>query len=129
MDGSGCVSASELATAMKSVNMGVDDATIDNIIQEIDYVGNGKINYSEFLMATLSFNDDLSDEMLRRLFKRFDVDDTSYISCDNLVEAFQRLGHANIDREQVAQMISTHDIERDGQVSFTEFKKIFENNE
>mmetsp|Transcript_7782 Transcript_7782/g.10992 ORF Transcript_7782/g.10992 Transcript_7782/m.10992 type:complete len:105 (-) Transcript_7782:193-507(-) len=88
LDGSGCVNSKELAEAMKQVKMGVDAATIDRIISEIDYVGNGKINYTEFLAATLSFSDELTDEMLLRLFKRFDVDDTGYISRENLVEAF-----------------------------------------
>ena len=73
---------------MKQVNMGVDEATIDRIISECDIVGNGKIMYTEFLAATLSFNDELSDEMLLRLFKRFDVDDTGKISRENLIEAF-----------------------------------------
>lgn len=46
----------------------------------MDYFGNGKINYSEFLAATLSAKDTLNDEMLWRLFKTFDVDDTGSIS-------------------------------------------------
>ena len=58
----------------------------------MDYFGNGKINYSEFLAATLSAKNTLTDEMLWRLFKTFDVDDTDFISKANLLEAFQRLG-------------------------------------
>lgn len=64
--------------------------------------------------------------MLTRLFKRFDVDDTGFISKQNLIDAFQRLGRTNITLEQVTQMISVHDIAKDGQVSFSEFKKIFD---
>ena len=64
--------------------------------------------------------------MLHRLFKRFDVDDTNFISKDNLIDAFKRLGRSDISLEQVTQMISVHDIAKDGQVSFAEFQKIFE---
>ena len=39
---------------MKSVNMFSNSEKIDEIIKEIDYFGNGKINYSEFLAATIS---------------------------------------------------------------------------
>ena len=39
---------------MKSVKMIANDDAIDAIIKEIDYYGNGKINYSEFLAATIS---------------------------------------------------------------------------
>lgn len=49
---------------MKSANIGVDKEDAELIIKELDYVGNGKINYSEFLMATLSFSDELTEEML-----------------------------------------------------------------
>ncbi len=88
MDGSGCINAQELSQAMKQVDIGVKDAAIDQIIAEIDYVGNGKINYTEFLAVTLSFQETLSEEMLTRLFKRFDVDDTGFISKQNLIDAF-----------------------------------------
>ena len=65
---------------MKDMNIGVADGEIDKIIREIDYVGNGKINYTEFLSATLSVEESLTEEMLWRLFKKFDVDDTEFIS-------------------------------------------------
>ena len=72
----------------------------------MDYVGNGKINYSEFLAATLSAKNTLTDETLWRLFKTFDVDDTDYISRANLLEAFQRLGRDyQVGEEEVAEMI------------------------
>ena len=125
IDGSGCIEKNELAQAMKEADIGVSDSAIDKIIQEIDYVGNGKINYTEFLAATLSFNETLTDEMLFRLFRRFDVDDTGYISQENLMDAFKRLGNSKITINEVKQMISVHDIAKDGQVSFTEFKLIF----
>lgn len=38
---------------MKDLSIGVADGEIDKIIREIDYIGNGKINYTEFLAATL----------------------------------------------------------------------------
>ena len=58
------------------------------MIKEIDYFGNGKINYSEFLAATISMKSTLTDEKLWTLFKTFDTDDTDFISFDNLLEAF-----------------------------------------
>jgi Ca2+-binding EF-hand superfamily protein len=54
------------------------------MIEEIDYVGNHKINYSEFLSATLSCQKFLTDELLWTLFKQFDIDDDNNISNANL---------------------------------------------
>ena len=77
---------------MKKLSIDLEQEEILNIVSEMDYVGNGKINYSEFLAATLSVKNTLTDEMLWRLFKTFDVDDTDFISKANLLEAFSRLG-------------------------------------
>ena len=119
------MNANELAQAMKDLNIGVADGEIDKIIREIDYVVNGKINYTEFLAATLTMQETLTEEMLWRLFKKFDVDDTGYISKDNLFDAFKRLGRSNMNIGDVNEMIHAHDIAKDGRISFDEFKKIF----
>ena len=87
-------------------------------------MGNGKINYTEFLAATL--RDELTEEELLRLFNKFDVDNTGYISQENLIESFRRLGRTNISSEEVAEIIKIYGIGRSGQVSFDEFKKIVE---
>ena len=90
-----------------------------------DYIGNGKINYTEFLSATLSIKDSLTEEMLWRLFKKFDVDDTNSISKQNLIETFKRLGKNDLSEEEIDDIMKTHDIKNDGQISFDEFKVIF----
>ena len=104
---------------------GVTEKHINSIISEIDYVGNGKINYTEFLAATLTFTETLSDEMLLRLFKKFDVDDSGTISKENLIDAFKRLGNNNLTLEEVTEMIKVHDIDQNDVISFNEFKVIF----
>jgi len=85
---SGLITVDELTKAMQKLNIDLDQEEILHIVSEMDYVGNGKINYSEFLAATLSAKNTLTDEMLWRLFKTFDVDDSDFISKQNLLEAF-----------------------------------------
>ena len=129
LDQSGLINARELAHAMKEVNIGLRPEEIDSLIKEIDYVGNGKINYSEFLAATIQIQDTLTEEMLWRLFKKFDVDDSDYISKQNLYDAFGRLGKQNIPYREVEEIIKAHDIKNDGQISFDEFKLIFKDDQ
>lgn len=57
-----------------------------------DYQGNGKINYTEFIVATLDAKKVVTKEVLWAAFKHFDVDDTDYITADNLIEAFEMSG-------------------------------------
>jgi len=58
------------------------------MFENIDYKGNSKLNYTEFIAATLSVKKVLTQEKLVALFKHFDVDDTDYITPENLKEAF-----------------------------------------
>jgi calcium-dependent protein kinase len=61
-------------------------------LKELDYQGNGKINYSEFLSATLDIEHYLTDTKLRTVFNVFDTDQSGYITAENIKFAFQKLG-------------------------------------
>ena len=54
---------------LKESDYHIPDDEIKNIIDEIDYYGNKKINYSEFIAATVSVKTILTDEKLLALFK------------------------------------------------------------
>ena len=58
-------------------------------MQNVDYDGNGKINYSEFLAATVCPRSVLTEEKLYALFKHFDTDNSEFITPENIREAFK----------------------------------------
>lgn len=60
-------------------------------------MGNGFINITEFIAATIQTKQFLTDEKLWVLFKQFDVDDTNSITAENIKEAFKRLGRTISD--------------------------------
>ena len=57
-------------------------------MRNVDYAGNGQINYSEFLAATVQTRAVLTDKRIYALFKHFDTDNSDYITPDNIREAF-----------------------------------------
>ena len=69
------------------------------MVKEMDVNGNGKINYSEFIAATINVKKYMTDERLLEVFKHFDVDDTNYISKENIQEAMRKLGRELKDEE------------------------------
>lgn len=91
-DGSGFILATELAEILKKRQMNLSGKEIGDMIQEMDYAGNGKINYSEFLAATLDVKTFLNDTRLRAIFQQFDTDNSGFITEENLYYAFQKLG-------------------------------------
>ena len=54
-------------------------------------MGNGKINYSEFLSATISSRH-ISEKKLRSVFDTFDTDKSGSLTKSNLRFAMQKLG-------------------------------------
>ena len=40
--------------AIKAAKIDIDQAEVDAIIEQVNFKGNGEINYSEFIAATLS---------------------------------------------------------------------------
>ncbi len=69
VDGSGMISSDELRDVLRSKqHINLSDKEIDDIINQMDYQENHKINYSEFLSATLDVEKFLTDEKLEAVF-------------------------------------------------------------
>ena len=66
----------------------------------------------------------MTEEKLWMIFKHFDVDDTNFISRENIVKAMEKLGK-EITEDEINEAIEKHDIKQDGQISFEEFKIMF----
>lgn len=86
------ITPQELGDALKKIGKRKSAEKIAQIIKKVDYIGNGKINYSEFLAATVNVKVLLNDNLLMSLFQRFDIDNSGYITKENLKEAFARSG-------------------------------------
>lgn len=56
------------------------ESELDKIINEVDYHGNNKINYTEFLAATISVKKILTKEHLLAMFRQFDTDGSGYLT-------------------------------------------------
>jgi Ca2+-binding EF-hand superfamily protein len=64
VDGSGAISQEELTQALNRAQINSELAS--KIMNQVDYDGDGNINYSEFLSSTLV--DSLNDQNLLELF-------------------------------------------------------------
>ena len=123
-DGTGMIKAQELHDVLMSKRMGVSDAEVTEMISQMDYHNNKKINYSEFLAATIDVQSFLSESRLKAVFNQFDTDSSGKITEENITLAMQKLGK-EISRKEVHEMITQHDRTGDGMLNFQEFKAIF----
>jgi Ca2+-binding EF-hand superfamily protein len=120
-ENTGFIDAQELSNAMQSSKLNLSGRDISNIMSEVDYMGNMKINYSEFLAATCATKSFLNEAKLMTLFRTFDTDGSNVITPDNLIEAFQNLGNP-LTQKELDSILTKHDIAHDGIISFEEFK-------
>ena len=84
---------------MKQQNMDTHAEQIQEIIKEADYVGNGKINYSEFIAVSLNKKVYMNEQKLWQAFSFFDTDNTGFITEQNLKEAMAKVGKALSEEE------------------------------
>ena len=109
--------------AIKAAKIDINQQEVDAIIESVNFKGNGEINYSEFIAATLTVQKLLTNERLYGLFKEFDHEDIDVLTKHNIKGAFLRMGR-NITDEDIEQMLSEHKIEKEGYIDFEHFKEI-----
>lgn len=121
LDGTGLINANEIKTYIESQKLNLSENEIQAMIDELDYAGNGKINYSEFLAATIDTATFFDEQKLRCVFSMFDIEGTNRITAQEMFYAFQKLGQ-NVPLADIEQLIKEHDTAKDGAISFQEFK-------
>ena len=98
-DLSGFIEIKELENAIQQADLEFTASEIKDIISELDYDKNEKVNYSEFLAATINASAFLSEEKLAAIFKTFDVDNSGQITAENIQDAFSKFGKEVTDDE------------------------------
>ncbi|CAE7446340.1 Icl1d [Symbiodinium sp. KB8] len=123
-DGSGTIDPKELKQAMKSLGFDAKNATIYQMILDIDKDGSGSIEFDEFLdMMTHKMSDKDTDEDIMKVFNLFDDDGTGKISLRNLKRVAKELGETMTEAE-LLEMIERADGDQDGEISPQEFRDI-----
>ncbi|XP_028409666.1 calmodulin-like [Dendronephthya gigantea] len=118
-DGNGKVSSDELGPLMRSLGSNPKDEHLQDLINEVDYDGDGVLNFTEFV--DLMVNDKPEIEMdleLIEAFHAFDTEDTGFINSADLREAFQRMDEPQGDVEDI---IDATNVRVDRKVTYDEF--------
>eukprot|EP00500_Bicosoecida_sp_ms1_P000410 CAMPEP_0203809062 /NCGR_PEP_ID=MMETSP0115-20131106/2023_1 /ASSEMBLY_ACC=CAM_ASM_000227 /TAXON_ID=33651 /ORGANISM="Bicosoecid sp, Strain ms1" /LENGTH=216 /DNA_ID=CAMNT_0050717775 /DNA_START=21 /DNA_END=672 /DNA_ORIENTATION=+ len=120
-DGSGTIDPKELKAAMQSLGFEAKNATIYQMIGDIDKDGSGSIDFEEFLdMMTAKMSDKDSRADIMKVFNLFDDDQTGKITLRNLKRVAKELGETMTEAELV-EMIERADTDQDGEISPDEF--------
>lgn len=62
--------------------------------------------------------------MLKAIFNQFNADGSGEITPDDIICAMGKIGHC-ITQSELDQIMTAHDLNHDGTISFEDFKRIF----
>mmetsp|Transcript_31225 Transcript_31225/g.120176 ORF Transcript_31225/g.120176 Transcript_31225/m.120176 type:complete len:302 (-) Transcript_31225:139-1044(-) len=117
-DQSGCISMSEMHTALSRADIAISEDDLENLFLVYDVDGDGMINYLEFLAATTKMNRVLTMENMRFAFEELDKDGNGTLSA---AEIKLHMTDMNLTEEEMDEMIREADSNNDGEVDYEEF--------
>lgn len=102
------------------------------MIAIFDDDGSGNVDFQEFVSGLSAFSSKGNkEEKLKFAFKVYDIDRDGYISNGELFIVLKMMVGNNLKDQQLQQIVDKTimeaDLDRDGKISFEEFKKMVEN--
>jgi len=121
-NGDGRLDKQELINGLKTVDTKNNlEQEVDRVMNIIDVDGNGFIEYEEFLRASIDINKILTDDNIKIVFQLFDVNNTGKITPMELKRVMD-INTTDVSDEVWAQIIDDIDLDKDGVISYSEFK-------
>ena len=104
--------------------LGVKEDEVERIIKQADADGNGELEYSEWVIATINKRELLSDDKLLMAFQLFDQDGGGSISAEEIKEM---LGFGKNSNDKIwDDVVNEVDDDGDGEIVFEEFKEMMQ---
>ena len=124
-DKTGEIDTNELKQALSNLGIDARNQTLANMMADIDRNGSGTIDFDEFIdMMTAKMSDKDTREDLQKVFELFlGDDDSDKIEIKHLKRVVKELNETMSD-DELNEMITRADTDRDGKVSFEEFYNI-----
>jgi calcium-dependent protein kinase len=94
---------------------------VESILSQADLDGNGAIDYTEFIVASMNKKKLLSKKNLKAAFREFDKDGSGTITTEELKVM---LGGENVREEVWAELLKEVDDDQNGEVDIKEFQRM-----
>lgn len=97
---------------------------VDAIFNEVDLDGNGEIEFSEWIVASIDKNSLITDEKLKMAFKLFDKDDGGTIDSHEVKATLIGFNQEQMSEEEDKiwnELINEVDLDGNGEIDFYEF--------
>lgn len=123
-DKTGSINSREMDRILQRLDIKLSEQAYNELIKEFDRDGSRTIEFPEFCRIMLPvFTGKFEDEELWYAFKKFDLDNSGYITAAELRKILAQIGQ-NFSEKEISDMISTVDADSDGRLSFKEFSRL-----
>eukprot|EP00358_Blepharisma_japonicum_P002185 CAMPEP_0202955304 /NCGR_PEP_ID=MMETSP1395-20130829/51696_1 /ASSEMBLY_ACC=CAM_ASM_000871 /TAXON_ID=5961 /ORGANISM="Blepharisma japonicum, Strain Stock R1072" /LENGTH=484 /DNA_ID=CAMNT_0049671735 /DNA_START=196 /DNA_END=1650 /DNA_ORIENTATION=+ len=119
----GFVTAQDIVDAMRRNGYEILGEEIEALMRNIEYIGHGKLNYTQFLIAALARKRVLDDEAMWAVFNHFDITHSGTISLDNLKFALEKAG-CFISEADFEEIVNEFELKAGKDMDYEEFKEI-----
>mmetsp|Transcript_4428 Transcript_4428/g.9727 ORF Transcript_4428/g.9727 Transcript_4428/m.9727 type:complete len:776 (+) Transcript_4428:3-2330(+) len=119
-NGDGFLTLEEIKKGIETVGLS-DVPELQKIIEQVDFNNSGKLDYTEFLGASLDRKVQMQEDICWGAFRVFDKNGDGKISKEELSEVLKSADIQNIANGDVEKMIQEVDGDSDGMVDFKEF--------
>ncbi len=124
-DKSGTIDTNELKQALKNLGIDAKNQTLSNMMADLDKDNSGTIDFDEFIdMMTAKMSDRDTREDLEKVFKLFLGDDQGDKILLKHLKRVARELNENMSEEELQEMITRADLNKDQGVDFEEFYQI-----
>lgn len=123
-DKKGTIGKKDLKNLLQEMKVDLTDEELNDILHEIDEDGSGLIEFEEF--KTFMKREMSEAQRFKEIFDLFDSDGDGYITIAELKQTLKQCDFKASD-EMVSEIMKEADINKDGKISFEEFKIFYKN--
>jgi len=124
-ENTGFISIGDIDEAMRMSGLGFAADQIAKVLRNLELSTDGKLNYADFIMATVDKKQLFDDEKLHATFKYFDTGSTGFISDRDIVAILSKNG-INVTEDEARMMISEYTADP-SQLDFEGFRHMLMN--
>lgn len=117
----GSLSKEEIKLAFQKRGASFEEELPQGIFDRLDIDSNNRIDFSEFLLATVNYKLQIHKKELKQIFDIIDTDHSGQLSLEELRQFFNIQGKEN--EEKLKKLIENIDTNHDGMISFEEFSE------
>eukprot|EP00347_Sterkiella_histriomuscorum_P003374 403364539 len=125
-DQSGLISKQEIHNFFENSDFKLSQDQILNLVNSFQFDENNLVNYTTFCTTAIDYETFLDDQNLQFAFHHYDTQNQGFITLESLVECFKREGR-DYDIDNLKQVIEKADLDKNGVISFEEFKILMKN--